>query len=1285
MLKTSLRLAWRGLNHLTRVTLASALALVLTVAMLMLGLRYWLLPGIESLHDVITISASQAIGQPLTIGKIEADWSGLRPHLTLSDVRIMDKVKPGEVALVLQRVDGVAAWSSMVLGELRLYSLEINKPDLLVHRDVQGKLYIAGVPLNESEPSHTGLADWLLRQARISVRDARITWQDDLRAAKPLVLEHMNVAILNHGQHHRFAMRAQPAPELAAQLDVRGDLFGASFDTLQAWHGELYTQFDYADLAAMRTWLNLPGGFKSGKGATRIWLNLNAGKLTHLTADVALAQVQAQLAPDLAPLDMQTLRGHITWQEVAQGYEVSTRGLSLQMSNGLSLQPTDLYWRQTVAVGAQPAQGEARANVLELADLARMTDVLPLEAGLKKQLAQFAPQGKISDLQAQWQGEADKPLHYQIKAHFDQLAMQHSDTLPGFSGLSGEVAGTDGSGTLTLDARTVTLDAPRIMPEALAFDSLSAKLRWKAGKHGMEVSFNDVKAVNADLAGGMHGSYQSLPDSPGMIDLDIALTRGAIEHAARYVPLRALGEKTHDWLRKALLGGQADEFSLSLHGDLNDFPFVDGKPGVFEIHARTRDVVVEYDKDWPRINNAIGELSIQGKRLQVQVPSAILSGANLRNVSVLMPDMNSADQLLQVRGEMNGETARYLEFIQQSPVHGYIDGFTDDMSALGNGSLKLSVDVPLRGNKPVNVSGNYRFSANELRLNDDAPVLRQFNGELLFTESSLKLRNANAQIFGGPTTIALQNGADGSLLASLNGHADMETLRQNVNNPVLAQLSGGADWEAGVKIQKKRVSVTVTTNLAGMASSLPMPFAKLAETSIPLRFEMRSNAPQQDLISVQYGSVVSAKFQRRQQDNKWVIKRGAVNFGSSSKLPASDGVWISGTLAQASLQDWVELTGQGSSGSETSVVISGADLTIQKLDVYGHGVNALHVTARNQSGIISAQLAAKEINGEVSWLGEGKGKLVAHLKNLMLGSASKQPVATRKTGGVENTAGSEFPALDVTVEELTWKDKPLGHMEVLAQQHGRDWQLEHLRLTNPDGVLNASGKYKADSTEPATQINLKLEISDVGKLLGRSGYPNTMKDGSGKLEGDFSWRGGPEDFSYATLDGTLRLDAGKGQFLKIEPGIGKLLGILSLQALPRHITLDFTDVFSNGFQFENINGSGQIRRGVLNTSDFKIDGSSAKVTMQGQVDLDHETQNLRVRVLPAVSNGVSLLGAFAAGPVVGLGAFIASKLLRDPLDKLVSFEYNVSGTWLNPDVSRVNQGAGAASNTTPGK
>lgn len=1277
MLKTSLRLAWRGLNHLTRLALVAAMLLAFAGGMLVLGLRYWILPDIERYHGEITAAVSDAVGLPVSLGKIEADWRGVRPHLLFTDVRILDRDKPGTTALALQHVDGIVSWRSLIWGGLRLYSLELDQPDLLVRRDAQGSLHIAGVTLASQSSEQNGLANWLLHQTFIAVRDARVTWLDEQRAAPPLVFNNLNLLIKNSWRHHSFAVRAIPPADLSAQLDVRGDFSGRSFNDLKAWNGELYTQLDYADVAAWRPWLPLPAGFKRGQGALRSWLGFADGQMKSFTADLALKNVRTQLAEGLLPLDLRMMRGRVGWRDSAQGVEVSTRQLSLR-TDDVTLPPTDFYLRLANTPSNESSSGEIRANTLELANLVSLTDFLPLSQRLKEKLAEFAPYGTITGLQAKWQDDKDKPTHYEVKAKFRELSMKRVGRFPGFSGVSGELDGTDTTGTLSLNTHKLTLDAPLIMPEPLEFDTLVAQSSWRTDKQGLEVKFSNVSASNSDLAGTIYGSFQAVPDSPGLIDLNINLTRGAVGHADRYIPVAALDAETHAWLRGALLDGQADEFHLRLKGNLNDFPFPENRKGIFQVQARTHGVELEYAKGWPHANNVTGELLIQGKQLEVNASSGTILGESLQNVRVVMPDMRSPDPMLHVQGDAAGETANGLDFIQKSPVHKYIDGFTDNMTARGNGTLHLTVDVPISGDKPAAVAGIYHFANNELDMGGAVPTLYSANGDLLFTESSMHTKDLRAQILGGPATLTVQTGADGMLQAEAHGKSDMDAWRKQVHYPALSRLHGGSDWNATITMQKKQTKVLVTSDLSGLTSDLPAPFSKDAGEAIPLRFEIKDTDTDLDIASLQYGNWLSAKFLRHAEDGKMVIRRGIINLGGGDRRMNRKGVWVAGTIPYLSLEGWGGLLFPAAAAPSSGAApfsIAGAELTVQKIVAYGHSIDGLHISARGQNGILTAQLASKSINGELSWQSQDQGKLVAHLHNLTLGGGdSNGHVLTAWEPAAEDSSTStEFPALDLTVDELTWKDKQLGKVELLAQQHGSDWLLENMRLTNPDGILTANGKYHMAGGKRQTQVKLKLEISNAGKILARSGYPDSVKNGSGKLEGEFAWRGAPDDFSYATLDGNLKLDTGKGQFLKIEPGIGKLLGILSLQALPKHITLDFTDVFSNGFAFDSITGTAQIRQGVLDTSDFRIDGSTAKVTMIGQVDLNHESQDLRVRILPTVGNSVSLLSAFTAGPLVGLSTLIVNKLLRDPLDKLVSFEYNVSGTWSNPQVIKIAQ------------
>jgi uncharacterized protein YhdP len=385
------RLLWHSFNWLTRLAIVASATMAVLIALAIIALRYYLLPDIEQYHDRITASLTSAIGNTVTIGKIDGDWQGMQPRLNFTDVRILDEQQ--QPALVLPAINSSVSWMSLFSAELRLASLEIDRPELLVRRSAQGGFYIGGVALSKQNGGN-GLADWLLHQSHMVVRDALVVWVDERRDAPPLELQQVNLLIESSFGHHRFALRALPPAGLATPLDVRGDLQGSSFDDISDWRGQLFTQLYYTDVTAWRPWLDLPGEFSRGRGALRGWLGIEDGKVAQITADLDLRDAVTRLSEDVPELVLLELRGRAAWQKMADGFEISTRRLAMRTQSGIELRPTDLYFR-TVGAG-QSAAGEIRANQLQLEALVGLARYMPLEAGLRARLDAYAPSGKVS-------------------------------------------------------------------------------------------------------------------------------------------------------------------------------------------------------------------------------------------------------------------------------------------------------------------------------------------------------------------------------------------------------------------------------------------------------------------------------------------------------------------------------------------------------------------------------------------------------------------------------------------------------------------------------------------------------------------------------------------------------------------------------------------------------------------------------------------------------------------------------------------------------------------------
>ena len=216
-------------------------------------------------------------------------------------------------------------------------------------------------------------------------------------------------------------------------------------------------------------------------------------------------------------------------------------------------------------------------------------------------------------------------------------------------------------------------------------------------------------------------------------------------------------------------------------------------------------------------------------------------------------------------------------------------------------------------------------------------------------------------------------------------------------------------------------------------------------------------------------------------------------------------------------------------------------------------------------------------------------------------------------------------------------------------------------------------------------MNFTLALADSGALLERLGMGRVVRGGKGSLTGDVAWPGSPFSPDYAKMTGQVKVAIDSGQFLKAGPGAARLLSVLSLQSLPRRLLLDFRDLFAEGFAFDNVVGDVRIGEGVASTNNLRMRGTAAAVLMEGSADLEHETEDLRVVVVPEINAGTASLAYAVINPAIGLGTFLAQYFLRKPLMAASTREFRVTGPWDEPKVERVERSlvGEAASDTTP--
>ncbi|CAM9725618.1 unnamed protein product [Phaeothamnion confervicola] len=840
--------------------------------------------------------------------------------------------------------------------------------------------------------------------------------------------------------------------------------------------------------------------------------------------------------------------------------------------------------------------------------------------------------------------------------------------IPGFAGLTGSLEASEARGSLQLASKESQVDLPRLFSDPRTkLDSLSGQVSWESTKPAdgaaprLDFRLTNLAFANADLAGTAFGTYAWNGQGPGVIDLSTQFSRADAKQAPRYMPL-VLSAGLRGWLDAAIVSGSSDDVRLRLRGDLRDFPFVDPSKGQFQVTARVHRGVLDYAQGWPRIEGIEADLLFERDRAEFVGRKGNIFGAALSAVRVSIPNLKAG--VVQIGGQADGPTADFLRYTQQSPVKRMISGFTDAMQATGRGQLKLKLDLPLNDLAKTKIAGQYQFAANNLLVDPRLPQVERATGRVEFTESALAIRDVRGTLFGGQVAVSGGTRPEGGVLVTARGDATVAGLRAVFDHPWRSSLSGGAPYTATVQAADGGdARITFETQMVGVASALPAPLAKAAQEPMPLRVEI---VPVQggDRISVTVAKFLGAEFQRRKEGDAMVMQRVGVGLNQASRLPDRNGLMLAGSLQGLNLDAWLPFIatadGGGPPAANAPPTSSTFDLKLGTLDAFGKRLSGVTMRAGADARSWQANIAATEMAGDLTYTTEGRGKLTARLKHF---------TPPPDTPGAKPGGSGELPAVDLVAERFNYRGKQLGRVEVVAQPEGRNWRIEKIANVNPEAALVAKGLW-ITGDKSRTSIDFTLGVNDGGKYLDRVGTPDSVKGGTAKLAGALTWSGDPLNIHYPSLAGEMSFEADNGQFLEIEPGIGKLVSLMSLQMLPRRIALDFRDVFSKGFAFDRITSALHIDKGVISTADFKMRGPAAEVDIAGDADLAAETQNLRVRVVPALGDSASTLVGLV-NPVVGVATFIAQRLMKNPIGNIFAFEYSITGKWADPKVEKV--------------
>ncbi len=1258
-----------GRSRVGRRLLALAMIGYFLVGAAVLLLRYVVLPNADALRPWIVESVSSALGMPVDIARVDAEWDGLVPRLGLSGVVLRDA--HGRNALALTRVDAILSWQSVKRGYPVFRRLVVDSPELDIRRERDGHLLVAGMPIGAGDGDGQ-FGRWLAAQPEIVIVNATVAWTDATRDVPPLVLDRANLRFVRDGAGHRFGLTASPPESYASALELRGELRGLAGDQVLPT-GEIFVRLERADLSIWRNWVDYPVPL-AGLGGANVWLRLEGPGRYSAHADLALRDARTRLREDLRELELDRLEG--TLLASRDGDEMSVELQNLRLVDKARTE-TVLNARANYRPDRDAVAGQGRVETgrLDIGVLARLAAHLPFDTDALAQLAEHAPEGVIESLTYHWNGPADAPSGWRIAGQVDGLTLHPTGGWPGLAGISAHFDGDQTSGRFSLAGRGSVLRFPDLFDEPeIPLDIVEATGGWAADASDLSIHVANATFENADVAGTASGTYWPEAGTPGRIDLAADVSRADARAVWRYLP-KIVGPQTRAWLKDALQAGTGRHGRVEIKGALADFPFSRKDSGRFLVDFDVVAARLAFAPDWPEISEIDGKLRFEGRRMRIEARRGRTAGAEIGRTVAEIPDLADPDVTLGIRGQASGPSRAFLQYLLDTPIGGWIGGATQDFRASGDGTLSLSLALPLNRLRDSSVTGEYRFANNDLDLVPGLPGLERAEGRLGFTEHGIAIHDGHAVLMGQPVAAVASTDADGRILIRAAGTATAAAFARETGLPILERLDGLTGWTAQVAFVGGVGRVEVRSDLVGIGSSLPLPLAKRADDPMPLRIDL-------DLVddwrlqrwAVQLADNRRARFDVRRDDaGHWGLLRGG--FAVDAPLrEAERGLMAAIHMPELDLDAWRRF-GRGGRGGP---LLAGIALRADRLRLFGESFERVDLRGIADAGGWKGRLESPAVAGEFDWRSRDEGALSARFERLLIGSRDGEP------GGwddVEPETLEALPALDVVAERFELRGMRLGQLVLRARNVDGEWQLDALEMRQPSGAILAEGHWQPGGK---TELAFMAEVADVGEYLSSIGYPEAVRQGRATLEGKLGWQGAPTEVHYPSLNGRLEVNVAEGQFSKLEPGVGRLLGVLSLQALPRRVTLDFRDVFSDGFAFDSIAGGVDVSAGVMRSDGLDIRGPAARIRLTGTVDLDGESQALRVAVQPTLTESVAVGAALAnsatglINPVAGLVTYLAQKLMQDPIEKLFSYEYAVTGAWSNPEVAKLSSEAVSA-------
>ena len=1225
---------------------------------------------------------SESLLTPVTVESVHGFWDAIYPVIELENLHIgHDSENPGLEASFVRAVPSYlesAFFKTAIWKELSVLDLSIE-----LSESADGGWTIAGI----STGSDTGsdnvdstaqkLADMLFRSQKIDIQNLSVDYQ--FLDGRSVNLKFSEMRVENASSFHRFTAQALVDGEnsMEATLELTGE--GYQFSQMQ---GKGYLALSGANISNLLLTF-FDDHFTDGASSPviaegEVWFDFAPDNAVELHGKVSLL--------DLYPSEQEgalSLTSNI-WAQRTEVGDWRFDLIDLDLSVGdILLDPMQLSMRKE---GNGLRLLSERIAVSELSEKILGTGLF--SESINEIFDSLAPSGFLSSISVLVSEGSQNQLQWQIEGNLEGVSTQAWRGVPRFENISGYVIADIDGGELLIEASNANLHFERLFSEGLLNEELRGQVGWDidldAGlahiRSGpIQLSLPSESGQVADVSAQFYYSTGLKRDSrPNDLMLSIGMQNGDLSQWRKLVPLSA-GENLQNWFIDSDAEGVLPEIGFLYRRNSGI-----GIPTreAMQLRGSIEQLGLNFASDWPRIENASTNIGIANDRFYSYSDEIQINGIDLQKIDTEI--LFSEQTQLSTSFEIKQEIAELIDSLKNTPVRSLLGNTLESVQISGPVELDFNYQQPLKSEtrlEDIQIEASMFFDGNRLNIIPLDLAIDSIVGTLKYDDQGFSSPRILARLWDRQITGMVSTDEDTQVDLALQ--IDMQAMQSWIALPALDGLEGQMQTSMQLIFSKDSggLDFQLHSDTVGLSSNLPQVMQKAADVPRELSVSARFNSGAH--VNLNWQDVLGFDMQF---DPDGQLLQSA--FALDTELPESQPGKIVGlvNIDDFDYREWQFLVEGANAGQ--GALASDINLYTKKTWVAGvdFGPTASHLIEQDQELNIdfesvfaqgrftfSDQEQSTPHQLHLQWI-DTKHLAEIYKTDTDATNDELEP-ASEEPGLISSLDPRGFPAMNIDIDRLLYAEEDWGRWHFEVTPHDLGISVSNISSEFASSKIDTESSTRFDwgfnGQEHITNLNLQLDLGDVGEIFELAGESKAVSSEAGTLDAQLSWYDVPWKPTLGLIGGELDIFLDEGNFDAEAQGdeLLRLIALFSIDNWARRLKFDFSDVTEEGTGYKSFRGNFRVEDGIISTLDpVQISLPSGRLTFDGIIDMNDSQVDADVVATLPIRNNIAWVSAAAVSLPVGVGVWLFSELFKDELDSVASISYSISGDLDNFDV-----------------